>query len=204
LGEPVTRVGYRGVVREATDRYREYLTVSPQGGILVLPNRTREDKVAQSERAMTPEQVVGHRIAAARVDRGIRRQEELGARLAEYLGKKWTKQSVSETERGNRRLNPTELLAFATVLDYPISWFFLPPAGEPFSLPGRVVPVGELAEGPLRSAQEEGISAALFDEQMAILTELDRSRSEVARRVRGLLAITEIRTRGEVIKKEES
>jgi transcriptional regulator with XRE-family HTH domain len=70
---------------------------------------------------MTPEQVVGKRIAMARENRGIGRQEELGAHLADYLGKPWTKQAVSETDRGNRRLNPTELLAFATVLDYPVA-----------------------------------------------------------------------------------
>jgi transcriptional regulator with XRE-family HTH domain len=159
--------------------------------------------VTQQEEAMTAEQVVGRRIASARSDRGIRRQEELGARLEDYLGKPWTKQAVSETERGNRRLNPTELLAFATVLDYPVSWFFVPPAGEPFRLPGRVVPVGE-------GAEEAGISAALFDEQMAILNAGHQFALELSRRVTGLLAITEysasasaeaeIRSSGEVVR----
>jgi transcriptional regulator with XRE-family HTH domain len=143
-----------------------------------------------AKEAMSPEQVVGRRIARAREDRGIRTQEELGARMAEYLGKSWTKQAVSEAERGNRRLNPTELLAFATVLDYPVSWFFLPPAGEPFRFPGRIVPVGELGKGPLRAAEEEGISAALFYEQKALLQELIHFRDEAERRVSGLLAIT--------------
>jgi transcriptional regulator with XRE-family HTH domain len=167
--------------------------------------------VTQEAEALTPEQVVGHRIASARSDRGIRRQEELGARLEDYLGKPWTKQAVSETERGNRKLNPTELLAFATVLGYPVSWFFVPPAGEPFRLPGRVVPVGELAQGPLRGAEEAGISAALFDEQMAILNAGHRFTLELSRRVTGLLAITEYsasvsaeaesRTSGEAVRK---
>jgi transcriptional regulator with XRE-family HTH domain len=125
------------------------------------------------------------------VDREIKRQEELGARLAEYLGKPWTKQAVSETERGNRKLNPTELLAFATVLDYPVSWFFMLPAGEPFRFPGRIVPVGELSEGPLLAAADPDIRAALGDEQMAILNEGYRFTNELNRRVRGLLAITE-------------
>jgi transcriptional regulator with XRE-family HTH domain len=118
---------------------------------------------------MTPTQVVGQRIAQARKDRGIR-QDELGGRLAEYLGKPWTKQAVSETERGNRHLDPTEFLAFTIVLDYPVAWFFLPPAGQPFRFPGRIVPLGEVADGPLLAPSD--VRQALVEEQMAVMERL--------------------------------
>jgi transcriptional regulator with XRE-family HTH domain len=140
--------------------------------------------------ALTPEQVVGRRITRARKDRGISRQEDLGARLAEYLGKPWTKQAVSETERGNRRLNPTELLAFATVLRYPVSWFFLPPTAR-LKFPGRVVLVGELSDGALRAAADEDIRQLLQNEQMVVLYALERAYNEANERMLGLLELTE-------------
>jgi transcriptional regulator with XRE-family HTH domain len=137
--------------------------------------------------AKDPARVMGLRIAQARKDRGIR-QEDLGSRLAPYLGKTWPKQAVSQVENGNRKLDPTEFLAFAIVLDYPLAWFFLPPSGEPFKFPGRVVPLGEVADGPLLSSGDA--TQALVEEQMAILHELIRAQREAQQRVEGLLSIT--------------
>jgi transcriptional regulator with XRE-family HTH domain len=142
-----------------------------------------------AQEPLKPTEIVGRRIAQARKDRGIR-QDQLGERLAEYLGKPWTKQAISETERGNRHLDPTEFLAFTIVLDYPLAWFFLPPSGEAFQFPGRVVPLGELRDGPLLASEDS--RQALVEEQMAILNETRRALSENERRVRGLLSITAV------------
>jgi hypothetical protein len=90
---------------------------------------------------MTPDELVGQRIKEARistmVDAGgvyagepdnVRSmyQEELGELLQPYLGKKWSKASVSAAETGRRSLKPVELLAFAAVLGRPVGWFFRP------------------------------------------------------------------------------
>jgi hypothetical protein len=85
---------------------------------------------------------------------------------------------------------PTELLAFATVLGYPVSWFFLPPTAK-FKFPGRVVAVGELADGALRAAADDDIRQLLIDEQMAVLYALERAHDETNGRMLSLLNITE-------------
>jgi transcriptional regulator with XRE-family HTH domain len=139
-----------------------------------------------TEGTLTPTKVVGFRIAQARKDRGIR-QDELGERLSEYLGKSWTKQAVSEAERGNRKLDPTEFLAFAIVLDYPLAWFYLPPAGEAFAFPGRLVPLGELSDGPLIAPEDA--RQALFEELMAVYNDQRDALRENQQRVEALLSI---------------
>jgi hypothetical protein len=147
-----------------------------------------------ANQGLTPEQVVGRRIAQAR-PRGYR-QEDLGVDLARYLGKKWTKQAVSETERGNRKLNPTELLAFAAVLGYPVSWFFLPTAhAAPFRFAGFRFPVGivpssELEKGPLRGAENPDIRRALEQEQQAVLNDAYRYMEDLQQRLLELNEIT--------------
>jgi transcriptional regulator with XRE-family HTH domain len=148
-----------------------------------------------ASRGLTPEEVVGRRIAQARQDQRFR-QEDLGAELARYLAKKWTKQAISETERGNRKLNPTELLAFAAALGYPVSWFFLPPTTGAFPFPGfrfpdRIVPISELEKGPLLGAENPDIRQALEQEQKAILNSTRRFMEDVQQRVRELHEITQ-------------
>jgi transcriptional regulator with XRE-family HTH domain len=85
-------------------------------------------------------------------------QEELGQLLEPYLGKTWSKASVSAVETGRRSLGPEELLAFARVLERPVGWFFRPsretdavemPGGETFSASDLNYAVdGPIPEGP--------------------------------------------------------
>jgi hypothetical protein len=74
------------------------------------------------------------------------------------------------------------------VLGYPISWFFVPPAEVPsFKFPKRMVPVPELADGPLLGGAAENMLRALVEEQVAIL-------NDAVRRTQALTAITHTKT----------
>lgn len=76
--------------------------------------------------AMPVEQIVGHQMARARERRGFS-QAELGQELARYLGKPWSRQTVSVAEKGGRAFIAAELAALAHLLEVPIEGFFKPP-----------------------------------------------------------------------------
>lgn len=93
-------------------------------------------------------QVVAYNVRQARELRGWT-QEELAGRLEPYLGQRLTQAAVSSIERawdGERRreFDAHELLIFALVFDLPITWFFLPPAGDRRMMRATTRPVDEL------------------------------------------------------------
>ncbi len=93
-------------------------------------------------------QVVAYNVRQARELRGWT-QEELADRLEPYLGQRLTQAAVSSIERawdGERRreFDAHELLIFALVFDLPITWFFLPPAGDRRMMRATTRPVDEL------------------------------------------------------------
>ena len=78
--------------------------------------------------------VVSFNLKAARELRGLT-QEQLARRLEEITGSRLSQAGVSALERtwegGKRReFDAQELVNFATALDIPIVWFFLPPPGD--------------------------------------------------------------------------
>ena len=80
---------------------------------------------------LTPNQVVAFNLTRAREWRGWT-QEQLAEALEPYLGKRWSKASVSQAERSVagkfiRQFDADELVALARALDVPIGWFFMPP-----------------------------------------------------------------------------
>lgn len=80
---------------------------------------------------LTPNQVVAFNLARAREWKGWTQQEAADA-LAPYLGKRWSKASVSQAERSIagkfiRQFTADEIVAFARAYDLPVTWFFLPP-----------------------------------------------------------------------------
>jgi hypothetical protein len=90
---------------------------------------------------LTPEELVGRNIAAARTEKGGSEwlsQEALGQRLEWYLGKRWTKQAVSDAENGRRRFDPTELIAFAYALEISVTDLFAADSVVNIQLPGKV------------------------------------------------------------------
>jgi hypothetical protein len=84
---------------------------------------------------LTPNQVVAFNLAQARQWKGWT-QEQAAQALEPYLGKRWSKASVSQAERSIagkfvRNFDADEIVAFARAFELPIGWFFMPP--PPFS-----------------------------------------------------------------------
>jgi Helix-turn-helix len=79
----------------------------------------------------TPNQVVAFNLAQARLWKGWT-QDEAAEALEPYLGKRWSKASVSQAERSIagkfvRNFDADEIIAFARAFELPIGWFFMPP-----------------------------------------------------------------------------
>jgi transcriptional regulator with XRE-family HTH domain len=78
-----------------------------------------------------PNQVVAYNLTRARQDKGWT-QDEAADALAPYLGKRWSKASISQAERSIagrfiRKFDADEIVAFARAFEVPVAWFFLPP-----------------------------------------------------------------------------
>lgn len=94
------------------------------------PNATSGD-IGVDFFGVTPNQVVAYNLTQAREWRGWT-QDQLAEALEPYLGKRWSKASVSQAERSVagrfiRQFNADEIVAFARALDLPLGWFFMPP-----------------------------------------------------------------------------
>ncbi|MBW3651610.1 MAG: helix-turn-helix domain-containing protein [Actinobacteria bacterium] len=81
---------------------------------------------------LTPNQVVAHNLTRAREWKGWT-QDETAEALEPYLGKRWSKASVSQAERSVagrfiRNFDADEIVALARAFGLPIGWFFMPPA----------------------------------------------------------------------------
>jgi len=100
-------------------------------------------------KTMTAEKLVGLRIAEAR-----RKQEwtqrELGEQLEDLLGAVWGEQAVSDAETGRRKLDPTELLAFALTLGRHPAWFLQLRGGE-------AIEIGDKRIGPRKLLQDYAV-----------------------------------------------
>lgn len=80
---------------------------------------------------LTPNQVVAYNLALAREWKGWT-QEQAAEVLEPYLGKRWSKASVSQAERSVagkfiRNFDADELVAFARAFQLPVGWFLMPP-----------------------------------------------------------------------------
>lgn len=78
---------------------------------------------------MEIEQIIGHWIAKGR---GKQTQAQVGEALGQYLGKPWSRQSVSAAEKGDRAFTAAELIAFSLVLGCTVETLLEPPAGVEF------------------------------------------------------------------------
>ena len=74
---------------------------------------------------MRIEQMVGLRIKALRMERGMK-QQQLGNLLEPLLGKAWHRQTVSLAEKGQRAYTAVELYALAEVLETTVGHLLLP------------------------------------------------------------------------------
>jgi hypothetical protein len=80
---------------------------------------------------LTPNQVIAFNLTQARLWKGWT-QDQAAEALEPYLGKRWSKASVSQAERSIagkfvRNFDADEIVAFARAFELPIGWFFMPP-----------------------------------------------------------------------------
>lgn len=109
---------------------------------------------------MNIDQLVGSKIRQAREDQGMS-EDELGDALEPYLGRAWPRPAISMAEGGRQELVAAELLAFAAVLNRPVSWFLVPEDGDDgLQLRGRQT----LSVDDLRSITGTGLEGATEEE----------------------------------------
>lgn len=77
---------------------------------------------------MEIERIIGQWIARGREATG-QTQAQIGAALADYLGKPWSRQSVSAAEKGDRAFTAAELIAFSLLLGCTVETLLEPPPG---------------------------------------------------------------------------
>ena len=95
------------------------------------PKKAVDGDISADLIGLTPNQVVGYNLTQAREWKGWT-QDQLAEALEPYLGKRWSKASVSQAERSVagkfvRQFTADEIVAFARALDLPLGWFFMPP-----------------------------------------------------------------------------
>jgi hypothetical protein len=101
---------------------------------------------------LTPNQVVAFNLAQARQWKGWT-QDQAAEALEPYLGKRWSKASVSQAERSIagkfvRNFDADEIVAFARAFELPIGWFFMPPPPQSDHPPAPVKLKSPDAEHP--------------------------------------------------------
>jgi hypothetical protein len=99
-----------------------------------MPKKTPENDAPRPPDpylGLTPNQIIAFNLAQARLWKGWT-QDQAAAALEPYLGKRWSKASVSQAERSIagkfvRNFDADEIVAFARAFELPVGWFFMPP-----------------------------------------------------------------------------
>jgi hypothetical protein len=137
------------------------------------------------KRLVKLEKMIGAQVAAARD--GKMTQAELGERVGRYLGKQWSRQTVSAAEKGGRAFTALELLALSTELDVPLSSLLSPVGDEADGVvetPGGIpIPVARLLpgsgsdamQGEIRLPEEQGATKAQARAIFALAESVDRA-----------------------------
>jgi hypothetical protein len=96
-----------------------------------MRNKHTENATENAYLGLTPNQVVAFNLALAREWKGWT-QDQAAEALEPFLGKRWSKASVSQAERSVagkfiRNFDADELVAFARAFELPVGWFLMPP-----------------------------------------------------------------------------
>jgi hypothetical protein len=99
-----------------------------------MPKKTSENEAPSPPDpylGLTPNQIVAFNLAQARLWKGWT-QDQAAEALEPFLGKRWSKASVSQAERSIagkfvRNFDADEIVAFARAFELPVGWFFMPP-----------------------------------------------------------------------------
>lgn len=122
--------------------------------------------------------VVAKRMREAR-ERAGQTQQELGESLEPLLGKRWTRQSVSAAEQGDRAFTAIDIVAIAYVTGVSPAYLLdLPPEADGLTLPTG----GTLSREDLRQAAATGGHSAGVSALESALADLIRSTDEVRTR----------------------
>lgn len=137
-----------------------------------IPPKAAPEAEPLSFLGLTPNQVVAFNLARAREWKGWT-QDEAAEALEPYLGKLWSKASVSQAERSVggkfiRQFTADEIVAFARAFDLPIGWFFMPP--PPWTDPPGVPAVLDTPDAHFTPLAELLDLVFGTDEQQALLT----------------------------------
>lgn len=118
-------------------------------------------------------QVIGQRIRDRRDELGMT-QEEFGERVGHWLGKPWSRSTVSVAENGKRAFTGDELYAIACVLDTSPSRLLTPPYGvKEFVMPsGATMPAQLAFRNP---GIVEGYLSAMRDDYAEALSSNDQA-----------------------------
>ena len=122
---------------------------------------------------MRVEQYVGQRIRHRRDDELHMTQDEFGRRLGHWLGRPWSRSTVSVAESGRRAFTAAELVAIAHVLDTNPAYLLTPPAGiGEVSMPsGATFPKDKLF-AEVTGTQREDWNLAAIEETLRLLEEV--------------------------------
>ena len=131
-------------------------------------------------------------------------QDQAAEALEPYLGKRWSKASVSQAERSVagrviRNFDADEIVAFARAYDLPVTWFFMPP--PPWSdQPGRPVKLDTPDAKQTGTALAELVDLVFGDEHhqallaMRLQGWLDQSPPELTRSQQQIVDLVRHRT----------
>jgi transcriptional regulator with XRE-family HTH domain len=133
------------------------------------------------------EEIVGRRVRDIR-ERKDMTQADLGRAVGPFLGRPWSRQTMSFAEQGRRAFTAAELVVLAHVLNTNIAMLFVPPAGDDddLELPGGTLTRKELTKAAL---EVQGDLDTMID--MAAVAQLQRI---------GANLLSEAQARGEMLR----
>lgn len=133
--------------------------------------------------------VVASRIRHHRQQLAIS-QQELGAKVGDYLDGQWSRQAVSAAEKGRRAFAITEVVAFAAALDTSVRELLMPvPRTHQIELPSLTVDrdtyAGWIAERTDREAvlenENDRFHQVLLEQTQRLQAVVDESSAETPR-----------------------
>lgn len=136
---------------------------------------------------VTPAEIVGANLRRAREAAELS-QREFGERLGSLLGTAWPRQAVSAAEKGERRFEAAELMAFSAVLARTPAWFLTPrePWAEVAFPSGKTVPWEKVSQ----SSDAEGPSSQELGGAFFMVTEsVKKAESDLAAALTGLESV---------------
>lgn len=112
-------------------------------------------------------------------------QAEFGERVGRYLGRAWSRQTVSAAEKGGRAFTALELMVISIVLGIPVNVLFLPhPAASEIDLetPGGVpLPMELVISHAVAEPQEREEIVRKYTETHEQLVQMKRELDEAQR-----------------------